>query len=163
MSPNSPQSDKFKKDSKRHLMTLKAQARIGFFTGIFFILEVIFLFYVNHTIPHNITRILGIIILLLTFFFLIYLKTRCKLESGDELSQQLMGKALSYSAYAQIIFVFIVGLVLSAIEKAYDLKVLISSTHIKGLALLMLGIHIVVKYGSYLLLDRLPSGYEEED
>lgn len=165
MSPNSSKNSHFKKDSKktRHLMTLRTQARIGFYTGIFFIIEVIFLFYVNCVIPQNITKIIGIIILLLTFSFLIYLKTGCILESNDELSQQLMGKAISYSAYAQIIFVFIVGLVLSAIEKTNSHNFLISSTHIKGLALLMLGIHIVVKYGAYLWLDRLPKGYDEED
>lgn len=151
------------KIDKRKPITQKGQALTNLICGIIIVLEAVFGAFGKKLIGKTGVDIF-FILAIITLVVLVALTSRYKKEPADELAKELMTKATAYSAYVPIIIVALIGFVMHLNGNRTNHEIYeIRGDHVISLALLLAGIHCVVRYGMYLWLDRTPKSDDEEE
>ena len=154
--------ERYKMD-KRKPITQKGQALTNLICGIIIVLESVFGAFGKKLIGKTGVDVF-FILAVITLVLLVALTSRYKKEPADELAKELMTKAAAYSAYVPIIIIAVIGVAMTLIGNKTDIDSFpVTSDHVMGLALLLMGIHYVVRNGMYLWLDRTPKSDDEEE
>ena len=96
------------------------------------------------------------------FAVMVFFEVRYKKEPADELSKELMMKATSYSAYAQIIVMWLGGFItMMAANKSDKDYIMVNSDNLMGVTMMLMGVYLMVRNGVYIWLDRTPADEEE--
>lgn len=154
--------ERYKLD-KRKPITQKGQALSNLICGIVIILEAVFGTFGKKLIGETGVDVF-FILAIITVVVLAALTSRYKKEPADELAKELMTKAAAYSAYVPIALITLIGIVMHLNGNRTDHEIYeIRGDHVLTLALLLMGIQYVVRYGMYLWLDRTPKSEDEEE
>ena len=154
--------EQYKKD-RRKPITLKGQAIITVLAGLILQGDGIVFGLRGSVISSGISTLYGIAVLALALCLCIYLCARRKNELPDELSKELMLKASSYAAYAEIGLMFLLAIIVNAVGRiSGNSSFVISGHQISGVVLFLAGFYAVVKSSIYIWLDRPACDDEEE-